>query len=54
MGNRRSNVLIDFLFMIQELVTFRSDPLLKPPEISHAGKHLSATEFHSVLQDAGI
>ncbi|XP_020242439.1 rhodanese-like domain-containing protein 6 isoform X1 [Asparagus officinalis] len=38
--------------VVKELVTFRSDPLLKPPEISHAGKHLSATEFHSVLQDA--
>lgn len=37
----------------QELVTFKSNPLVKSPNISSAGKHLSATEFHSVLQSAG-
>lgn len=39
--------------IVKELVTFSSHPLLKPPEISNAGKHLSALEFHSVLQSAG-
>lgn len=39
--------------IVKELVTFSSHPLLKPPEISNAGKHLSAAEFHSVLQSAG-
>lgn len=39
--------------VVKELVTFRSDPSLKSPEISHAGRHLSAAEFHSILQDAG-
>lgn len=38
--------------VVKELVTFRSDPLSKSPEISNAGSHLSATEFHSVLHDA--
>jgi hypothetical protein len=37
---------------LQELVTFSPCPPLKPPEISNAGKHLSAAEFHSVLQSA--
>jgi hypothetical protein len=37
----------------QELVTLNSDPLLKSPEISNAGIHLSAVEFHSALQTAG-
>lgn len=37
---------------LQELVTFKSHPLVKSPNISSAGKHLSATEFHSVLQNA--
>lgn len=36
----------------QELVTFRSDPSSKSPEISNAGTHLSAIEFHSALHDA--
>lgn len=26
---------------------------MKSPEISHAGRHLSATEFHSVLAESG-
>nr|GEY84062.1 hypothetical protein [Tanacetum cinerariifolium] len=39
--------------IVKELVTFSSHPLLKPPEISNAGKHLSAAEFHSILQSAG-
>ncbi|XWS58078.1 hypothetical protein CRYUN_Cryun08bG0004200 [Craigia yunnanensis] len=36
----------------KELVTFSSHPLLKAPEVSNAGRHLSASEFHSVLQSA--
>ncbi|KAL8540949.1 hypothetical protein ACS0TY_002280 [Phlomoides rotata] len=39
--------------IVKELVTLSSHPLLKSPEISNAGRHLSAAEFHSVLQDAG-
>ncbi|XP_027161409.1 rhodanese-like domain-containing protein 6 [Coffea eugenioides] len=39
--------------IVKELVTLSSNPLLKSPEISNAGRHLSAVEFHSVLQDAG-
>ncbi|XP_010553714.1 PREDICTED: rhodanese-like domain-containing protein 6 [Tarenaya hassleriana] len=39
--------------VVEELVTFSPCPLLKSPEISNAGKHLSAAEFHSVLQNAG-
>lgn len=39
--------------VVKELVTLHSNPLLDPPEISDAGKHLSALEFHSVLQNAG-
>lgn len=35
-------------------MTFSSHPLLKSPEISSAGKHLSAVEFHSVLERAGM
>ncbi|KAG1326152.1 rhodanese-like domain-containing protein 6 [Cocos nucifera] len=38
--------------VVKELVTFRSNPLSKSPEISNAGTHLSAVEFHSVLYDA--
>ncbi|KAI3810315.1 hypothetical protein L1987_19927 [Smallanthus sonchifolius] len=38
--------------IVKELVTFSSHPLLKPPEISNAGQHLSAIEFHSLLQNA--
>ncbi|CAK9179574.1 unnamed protein product [Ilex paraguariensis] len=39
--------------IVKELVTLCSRPLLKSPEISSAGRHLSADEFHSVLQNAG-
>ncbi|MBA0874088.1 hypothetical protein Goshw_011358 [Gossypium schwendimanii] len=39
--------------VVKELVTFSSYPLLNPPEVSNAGRHLSAAEFHSVLQSAG-
>ncbi|XVE63140.1 hypothetical protein DITRI_Ditri06bG0176200 [Diplodiscus trichospermus] len=39
--------------VVKELVTFSSHPLLKAPEVSNAGRHLSASEFHSVLQSAG-
>ncbi|KAK4769181.1 hypothetical protein SAY86_027331 [Trapa natans] len=39
--------------VVDELVTFSCHPLLKSPEISNAGKHLSAVEFHSVLERAG-
>ncbi|XP_042046123.1 rhodanese-like domain-containing protein 6 isoform X1 [Salvia splendens] len=39
--------------IVKELVTLSSHPLLKSPEISNAGRHLSAAEFHSVLQNAG-
>ncbi|KAK4282713.1 hypothetical protein QN277_014058 [Acacia crassicarpa] len=38
--------------IVKELVTLSSHPLLKQPDISNAGKHLSAVEFHSVLQNA--
>ena len=46
-------VIDTFECYYQELVTLHSDPLLKPPEISDAGRHLSAVEFHSVLEKAG-
>ncbi|CAN6469677.1 unnamed protein product [Victoria cruziana] len=39
--------------VVEELVTLCSHPLSRPPSISHAGEHLSAVEFHSVLQNAG-
>ncbi|KAK9084399.1 hypothetical protein Scep_030870 [Stephania cephalantha] len=39
--------------VVKELVTLSSNPLLKLPTISNAGKHLSAVEFNSVLQNAG-
>ncbi|XP_050273722.1 rhodanese-like domain-containing protein 6 [Quercus robur] len=39
--------------IVKELVTLSSDPLLKSPEISNAGRHLSAAEFHSALQGTG-
>ncbi|KAH6761450.1 rhodanese-like domain protein [Perilla frutescens var. hirtella] len=39
--------------IVKELVTLTSHPLLKSPEISNAGRHLSAAEFHSVIQNAG-
>ncbi|CAN1821398.1 Rhodanese-like domain-containing protein 6 [Linum perenne] len=35
--------------IVKELVTFSSSPLLNPPDISNAGTHLSASEFHSLL-----
>ncbi|KAK6288527.1 hypothetical protein POUND7_000068 [Theobroma cacao] len=38
--------------VVKELVTFSSHPLFKAPEVSNAGRHLSAAEFHSVLQSA--
>ncbi|GJN35210.1 hypothetical protein PR202_gb23959 [Eleusine coracana subsp. coracana] len=37
--------------VVKELVTLCSNPTLAPPEISSAGRHLSAAEFHSVLQN---
>lgn len=39
--------------VVKELVTFTSNPLLKLPTVTNAGRHLSAIEFHSVLQNAG-
>eukprot|EP00257_Ricinus_communis_P012992 XP_015570326.1 rhodanese-like domain-containing protein 6 isoform X2 [Ricinus communis] len=39
--------------IVKELVTFSSYPLLKQPDVSNAGKHLSAFEFHSALKSAG-
>ncbi|KAM3704620.1 hypothetical protein ACJW31_03G019200 [Castanea mollissima] len=39
--------------IVKELVTLSSDPLLKSPEISNAGRHLTAAEFHSALQGTG-
>ncbi|XP_009592621.1 rhodanese-like domain-containing protein 6 isoform X1 [Nicotiana tomentosiformis] len=39
--------------IVKELVTLSSCPLQKSPEISNAGKHLSAVEFHSVLHNIG-
>ncbi|CAN1141526.1 Rhodanese-like domain-containing protein 6 [Linum perenne] len=38
--------------IVKELVTFSSSPLLNPPDISNAGTHLSASEFHSLLHSA--
>ncbi|XP_061361428.1 rhodanese-like domain-containing protein 6 [Gastrolobium bilobum] len=38
--------------IVKELVTLSSHPLLKSPEISNAGRHLSAVEFHSSLQNS--
>ncbi|XP_071698353.1 rhodanese-like domain-containing protein 6 [Rutidosis leptorrhynchoides] len=37
--------------IVKELVTFSSHPLSKPPEVTNAGKHLSALEFHSILSE---
>ncbi|KAL6622434.1 hypothetical protein ACP70R_032313 [Stipagrostis hirtigluma subsp. patula] len=37
--------------VVKELVTLCSNPTSAPPEISGAGRHLSAAEFHSVLQN---
>ncbi|XP_031104106.1 rhodanese-like domain-containing protein 6 [Ipomoea triloba] len=39
--------------IVKELVTLSSFPLPKSAEVSDAGRHLSAVEFHSVLSDAG-
>uniref|UniRef100_A0ACD5YJQ3 Uncharacterized protein n=1 Tax=Avena sativa TaxID=4498 RepID=A0ACD5YJQ3_AVESA len=39
--------------LVKELVTLCSNPSLTTPEISFAGRHLSAAEFHSVLQSVG-
>lgn len=39
--------------VVKELVTLRSHPLMNSPEISNAGVHLSAAEFHSALRSAG-
>ncbi|XAR52714.1 hypothetical protein NMG60_11020920 [Bertholletia excelsa] len=39
--------------VVKELVTFSSHPLLKSPDVSKAGRHLSAAEFHSVLENVG-
>ncbi|XP_073310475.1 rhodanese-like domain-containing protein 6 [Primulina huaijiensis] len=39
--------------IVKELVTLCSHPLLNSPEISNAGRHLSAAEFHSMLQNTG-
>ncbi|KAL6846951.1 hypothetical protein ACP4OV_022804 [Aristida adscensionis] len=36
--------------VVKELVTLCCNPATAPPEISCAGKHLSAAEFHAVLQ----
>ncbi|WCJ43072.1 tRNA uridine(34) hydroxylase [Euphorbia peplus] len=38
--------------VVKELVTFSPFPLLNPPDVSSAGKHLSAVEFHSLLHTA--
>ncbi|KAJ6694436.1 hypothetical protein OIU85_005148 [Salix viminalis] len=37
---------------VTELVTFSPYPLAKAPDVSNAGRHLSAAKFHSVLQNA--
>lgn len=39
--------------IVKELVTLCSHPLLNSPEISNAGRHLSAAKFHSMLQNTG-
>uniref|UniRef100_A0A0D9Y0F3 Rhodanese domain-containing protein n=1 Tax=Leersia perrieri TaxID=77586 RepID=A0A0D9Y0F3_9ORYZ len=38
--------------LVKELVTLCSNPSLETPQITCAGRHLSAAEFHSVLQNA--
>ncbi|KAL8170783.1 hypothetical protein V2J09_022587 [Rumex salicifolius] len=38
--------------IVKELVTLSSNPLLKLPTVSNAGKHLSAIEFHSIVSAA--
>ncbi|KAL2491217.1 Rhodanese-like domain-containing protein 6 [Abeliophyllum distichum] len=39
--------------IVKELVSLSSQALLKSPDISNAGKHLTAAEFHALLQNAG-
>ncbi|ERN03155.1 hypothetical protein AMTRI_Chr02g263390 [Amborella trichopoda] len=39
--------------VVKELVTLSSHPWIESPTISNAGKHLTAVEFHSILQIAG-
>lgn len=39
--------------IVKELVTLSPYPLVKAPDVSNAGRHLSAVEFHSLLQSAG-
>ncbi|KAF0887567.1 hypothetical protein E2562_002288 [Oryza meyeriana var. granulata] len=39
--------------LVKELVTLCSNPSLATPQITCAGRHLSASEFHSVLQNVG-
>ncbi|XP_040385758.1 rhodanese-like domain-containing protein 6 isoform X2 [Oryza brachyantha] len=39
--------------LVKELVTLCSNPSLATPQITCAGRHLSAAEFHSVLQSVG-
>ncbi|KAG8048973.1 hypothetical protein GUJ93_ZPchr0009g2034 [Zizania palustris] len=39
--------------LVKELVTLCSNPSLATPQITCAGRHLSAAEFHSVLQNVG-
>ncbi|KAH9312448.1 hypothetical protein KI387_027483 [Taxus chinensis] len=38
---------------VKEVVSLVCHPLVRSPSISNAGKHLSAIEFHSILQMAG-
>ncbi|KAL9234902.1 hypothetical protein vseg_009717 [Gypsophila vaccaria] len=39
--------------IVKELVTLCANSTAKPPSISCAGRHLSAVDFHSVLQSSG-
>lgn len=39
--------------LVKELVTLCANPSLATPQITCAGRHLSAAEFHSVLQSVG-
>lgn len=38
--------------IVDELVTLSSHPLSKAPDVSNAGRHLSALDFHSSLHNA--
>ncbi|KAK1360486.1 hypothetical protein POM88_044960 [Heracleum sosnowskyi] len=51
--SQRKRVLTDNSSGSKELVTFGSHPLSNLPEISNVGRHLSAAEFHYVLQNGG-